>query len=72
MTTKANVYEMVTARIIAELEKGIVPWKRPWTGVRTKAYNRITKKPYSIINQILLKKGIAVFSILIAIWKLAL
>ena len=42
MTTKANVYEMVTARIIAELEKGIVPWKRPWTGVRTKAYNRIT------------------------------
>lgn len=26
MTTKANVYEMVTARIIAELEKGIVPW----------------------------------------------
>ena len=55
MTTKANVYEMVTDRIIAELEKGIVPWKRPWTGVRTKAYNRITKKPYSIINQILLK-----------------
>lgn len=55
MTTKANVYEMVTDRIIAELEKGIVPWKRPWTGVRSGAYNRITKKPYSIINQILLK-----------------
>ena len=46
---------MVTDRIIAELEKGNIPWKRPWTGVRTKAYNRITKKPYSIINQILLK-----------------
>ena len=55
MTTKANVYEMITNRIIAELEKGNIPWKRPWTGVRTKAYNRITKKPYSIINQILLK-----------------
>ena len=55
MTTKANVYEMVTDRIIAELEKGNIPWKRPWTGVRSGAYNRITKKPYSIINQILLK-----------------
>ena len=49
------VYEMVTDRIIAELEKGNIPWKRPWTGVRSGAYNRITKKPYSIINQILLK-----------------
>ena len=55
MTTKANVYEMITNRIIAELEKGNIPWKRPWTGVRSGAYNRITKKPYSIINQILLK-----------------
>ena len=53
---KANVYEIVTARIIAELEKGNIPWRwqRPWTGVRSGAYNRITKKPYSIINQILL------------------
>lgn len=55
MTTKANVYEMVTARIIAELEKGSIPWKKPWTGVKSGAFNRISKKPYSIINQILLK-----------------
>ena len=55
MTTKANVYEMVTARIIAELERGSIPWQKPWTGVRSGAYNRITKKPYSIINQIILK-----------------
>ena len=57
MTTKANVYEMVTARIIAELERGSIPWQKPWTGVRSGAYNRITKKPYSIINQIILKSG---------------
>lgn len=58
MTTKANVYEMVTDRIIAELEKGNIPWRwqKPWTGVRSGAYNRITKKPYSIINQILRKR----------------
>lgn len=53
--TKANVYEMVTERIIAELEKGVIPWKKPWTGARSGAFNRISKKPYSIINQILLK-----------------
>lgn len=57
MATKINVYDMVTDRIIAELEKGNIPWRwqRPWTGVRSGAYNRITKKPYSIINQMLLK-----------------
>ena len=52
---KANVYEMVTSRIIAELEKGNIPWEKPWAGVRSGAYNRISKKPYSIINQMLLQ-----------------
>ena len=54
---KANVYEIVTARIIAELEKGNIPWRwqRPWTGVRSGAFNRISKKPYSLINQMLLQ-----------------
>lgn len=50
----AKVYEMVTDRIIAELEKGRIPWNKPWTGVRDGAYNRISKKPYSLINQMLL------------------
>lgn len=53
--TKANVYDMVTTRIIAELEKGIIPWQKPWTGIRAGAYNRVSKKPYSMINQMLLK-----------------
>lgn len=52
---KANVYDMVTDRIIEELSKGIIPWEKPWTGTRAGAYNRISKKPYSIINQMLLK-----------------
>lgn len=49
-----NVYEMVTERIIEELEKGRIPWERPWTGVRAGAYNRISKKPYSLLNQLIL------------------
>lgn len=52
---KVNVYEMVTERIIAELEKGIIPWEKPWTGVRSGAYNRVSKKAYSLLNQMLLK-----------------
>lgn len=52
-----NVYEMVTERVIAELEKGIVPWEKPWaSGNPSGAFNRISKKPYSLLNQILLGK----------------
>lgn len=52
---KTNVYQMVTDRIIEELEKGVIPWQKPWTGVRSGAFNRISKKPYSLLNQMLLK-----------------
>lgn len=51
-----NVYEMVTDRIIAELEKGLIPWEKPWSGASGGAFNRISKKPYSLLNQILLGK----------------
>ena len=53
--TKINVYEMVTERIIEQLEKGQIPWERPWTGVRSGAFNRVSKKSYSLLNQMLLK-----------------
>lgn len=50
-----SVYEMVTDRIIEQLENNIIPWKKPWTGVRSGAFNRISKKPYSLLNQMLMK-----------------
>ena len=50
-----SVYETVTERIINQLEQGIVPWQKPWTGIRSGAYNRISKKSYSLINQMMLK-----------------
>lgn len=49
-----SVYEMVTSRIIEQLEKGIIPWRKPWSGIKAGAYNRITKRPYSLLNQCLL------------------
>lgn len=51
-----NVYEMVTERIIKQLEQGTIPWQKPWTGVRSGAFNRVSKKPYSLINQAILEK----------------
>ena len=50
-----SVYELVTERIISQLEQGVIPWEKPWTGIRSGAYNRISKKPYSLLNQMLLK-----------------
>lgn len=51
----ASVYKMVTDRIIDQLNKGIIPWEKPWTGIRGGAYNRVSKKPYSLLNQMLLE-----------------
>lgn len=51
-----NVYQMVTDRIIAELEKGKIPWCKPWTGKGDGAWNRVSGKPYSVLNQMLLGK----------------
>ncbi len=51
-----DIYEAVTERIIKQLEEGVVPWQRPWTGLQDGAYSRVTGKPYSYINQLLLGK----------------
>lgn len=52
---KFNIYEEITNRIIRQLENGIVPWHKPWSGVASGAYNRVSKKPYSLLNQMLLE-----------------
>ena len=53
--TNADVYQIVTDRIIAEMEKGRIPWKQGWRGGRSGAYNRVSLKPYSLLNQLMLK-----------------
>lgn len=50
-----SVYEMVTDRIISQLKQGVIPWQKPFTGIRSGAYNRISKKSYSLLNQMLLQ-----------------
>lgn len=50
-----DIYAMITDRIIAQMEKGIVPWNRPWTGAKDGAYSRATGKLYSLLNQCLIE-----------------
>lgn len=49
----ATVCKVVTDRIIEELEKGSIPWEKPWTGTGG-AISHSTGKPYSLLNQMLL------------------
>lgn len=51
-----NIYETVTARIIAQLESGVIPWRKEWTtrGVSAFPTNFQTRKPYRGINTLLL------------------
>lgn len=51
----ANVYEMVTERILNQLKEGTIPWQKPWTGSQDGAYNYVSGKAYSVLNQMILK-----------------
>ena len=60
-TEARNVYQVVTDKIIAQMEQGIIPWQKPWTyagagmeDLRNCAINYQTRKPYSMLNQWLL------------------
>lgn len=51
-----DIYSEITNRIIEELEQGIIPWTKPWTGINTGAISYSTGRPYSLLNQFLLRK----------------
>lgn len=51
--TRIDVYALITERIIEQLEKGTVPWQRPWTEAGLPR-NLFSKKYYRGINLLLL------------------
>lgn len=54
---KADVYKMVTDRIVEQMNNGIIPWRRPWhgaVGMENVAISYTTRRAYSLINQYLL------------------
>lgn len=52
---KIDTYAIVTNRIIASLEAGTIPWKKPWNSSMPK--NIASKKEYRGINTMLLGMG---------------
>lgn len=57
-----DIYAAVTDRIIQQMERGIIPWTKPWGGMTGGAYSGTTGKPYSLLNQMLLSKPGAYFT----------
>ena len=56
---KDNIYREITDKIIAELERGIVPWVQPWSSNKQLCplglpVNGLTRRSYSGINILLL------------------
>ena len=48
-----DLFQIITDRIVAELEQGIIPWQKPWSGTQG-AISHTTGKRYSLLNQMLL------------------
>jgi antirestriction protein ArdC len=53
---KYDLYANVTARILAELERGAAPWVKPWSATpgQNVPQNAVSNRPYSGCNVILL------------------
>ena len=51
-----DIYATITDRMIAEMEQGIIPWKKPWMASGL-AVSHTTGKPYSLLNQMLLGRA---------------
>lgn len=50
----ANVYEIVTEKVVTALENGTVPWRKPWASSLNGPRNYISGKPYRGVNVFLL------------------
>ncbi len=49
-----TVYEIITERMISLLERGTIPWQKPWSGADQLPQNLITRKRYRGVNVFLL------------------
>ena len=50
--SRKNIYEIINERIFELLEKGEIPWQKPW--LSGEPANFITKRPYRGINPFIL------------------
>jgi len=55
--SRQDIHQLVTDRIISQLEKGNIPWYKPWKGQGATLelpYNTVSKNHYNGINNLLL------------------
>src|SRR5829696_2026630 len=52
-TEKFDLYQVVTDKIIELLEKGTIPWRKPWLSSGP-PMNAISKRPYQGVNLLML------------------
>lgn len=55
---KKDLYKEITDKIIAQLEKGVVPWHKPWIASRSgkEIISHSTGKGYSFLNTMLISR----------------
>lgn len=54
-SSKRDVFDVITARIMELLDKGVIPWRRPWRGGRAgRPKNLASGKDYRGVNTFLL------------------
>ena len=51
-----DIYQEITDRMIREMERGEIPWMKPWQSAGA-AISHTTGKPYSLLNQMLLGRA---------------
>ena len=49
-----DIYAEITNRVIAALENGVAPWRKPWVGGSSGCISYATGKQYSVLNTLLL------------------
>jgi antirestriction protein ArdC len=53
-TTKTNVYEIITERVMDRLKAGVVPWRMPWVSDGVGPTNLVSGKAYRGVNAFIL------------------
>ena len=62
MSNPRQIREEITKKIIAALEKDLLPWRRPWASNNAGQHsNASTKKSYRGVNPLLLQIHAALF-----------
>lgn len=64
----STVYEEVTQSIIEQLEKGAIPWHKPWVADSSADKNVISQKPYQGINRLILGMSGMAHGFTVPVW----